>query len=223
MLLRNKYIGTIINNRRWMRLIRKQDKTCEIKSKMANIPKLCKHLVFHGNRKLRASGCKYNLMATLLSHTPLGPFRTAKAVTIASKIAGKEFKTGMSESRLDRFIQKGASKMVYIYRFEDAHVTNRVIWSDSKGNNHPGFLPMMNKERGCMRFCVTEPEQEGRTVLPSRWGKTNKTNKTNKRASPRPASYPTIPRIQAKVDARLRIEASRFIGPHPLICDLTLD
>lgn len=220
-----KYVGTILNNRRWMRRIKKGRKTCEIKPRLTKLKKKCQYLVMRGNKKVQAGGCKYYLIARLLSRVPLGPFRSAKDVTEASKIGGQEFKTGMSEKRLDAFIQKSVSKEVFIYRFENARVSNGVVWDNRKGNNNPGFLSMFNKEKNCVRFTVRESGEEevpraqaqsGASVLPSRWT----IPKQQKAAG---AAKLRIPKIQSRVEARLSLEAARFVGPVHNCIDLSLD
>jgi hypothetical protein len=191
----NRYIGTIIDRMRWMRLIRQHHKTCEIKSRRVVIPKSCKHMVFHANKKLRAGGFTHHLIARLLTHTPLGPFSTAKAVMDASRIYGSEFKTGMSEESLDRFIQRNASKEVYIYRFEEARVSHSVVWSNRPGNNNAGFLPMFNRKAQRVRFTVLEPAPDtgaGTPTLPPRWRPL--------RALPPGQRLPPIPRLPTHYD-----------------------
>jgi hypothetical protein len=151
------YMTTILNRRRWMRLIRKGLKTCEIKSRRVVLPPGCKYLLFRGSvREVLSKGCRHFLVARLLTTTPLGPFRSGAEVLKASAVAGQEFKTGMSERELDRFIASKKSKAAWVYRFEEVRVCQdgAIEWSDRKNSGNCGFLSAYDKKRECVRFRV---------------------------------------------------------------------
>ena len=163
-----RFMGTILNRRRYMRLIRKHLKTCELKPRKVKLDGLCEFLVFHMSKECRAKGCGYHVIGRLLEQTPLGPFRTGAEVLEASTKIGQEFKTGMDAGELDAFIKEKRSGEVYVYRFESATVTDAVEWDNRPGNNNSGFLPAYNSTRGCVRFSVAgEPELSGSAAVDS--------------------------------------------------------
>jgi hypothetical protein len=164
-----RFMGTILNRRRYMRLIREHLKTCELKPRKVKLDGLCEFLVFHMSKECRAKGCGYHVIGRLLEQTPLGPFRTGAEVLEASTKIGQEFKTGMGAAELDAFIKEKRSGEVYVYRFESATVTDAVEWDNRPGNNNSGFLPAYNSTRGCVRFSVAgepvlSPECSGSPV-----------------------------------------------------------
>ena len=151
------YRVTILNRRKYMRLIRLRLKTCEMKPRKFDLTG-CKYLVMRGNKKdVISRGCRHYLMARLLDTKPLGPFRSGAEVLRASTIAGQEFKTGMTKLELDRFISAQADKCVWVHRFEDARVCpeGAVEWAGGKHNlGNCGYLSAWNKTHGCVRFKV---------------------------------------------------------------------
>jgi hypothetical protein len=163
-----RFTGTILKRRRYMRLIRKHLKTCEIKPRKVKLDDGCEFLVFHMNQTCRNKGCSYHVIARLLEQTPLGPFKTGAEVLEASTKNGQEFKTGMDEAELDAFIGEQRSGQVYVYRFESATVTDAVEWDNSPGNNNSGFLPSYNSTRGCVRFSVACPDGGDPVLSPER-------------------------------------------------------
>ena len=151
-----RFIGTILNRRRYMRLIRLRLKTCELKGRRTMLDDACEYLVFHMAKPCREKGCRYHIIARLLDKAPLGPFESGAEVLAASKAIGLDFGTGMSEVELDAFIAGQSSQEVFVYRFEDATVTDTVEWDDRPGNNNSGFLPAYNSARRRVRFSVRE-------------------------------------------------------------------
>lgn len=151
------YRATILDRRKYMRLIRLRLKTCEMKSTKIDLTG-CKYLVMRGNKKdVISKGCRHYLMARLLNEKPLGPFRSGAEVLRASSIAGQEFKTGMTAREIDEFISSKASKCVWVHRFEDAKVCpdGAIEWAEGDHNNgNCGYLPAWNKKHGCVRFKV---------------------------------------------------------------------
>lgn len=147
-------VGTILNRRWFMRLIRLRLKTCEMKGRRTVLDAACEFLVFHMSKPCREKGCRYHIVARLIERAPLGPFRSGAEVLAAGGRTGYEFKTGMNEAELDAFIANQSSGEVWVYRFEDAMVTDAVEWDDRPGNNNSGFLPAYNGTRRRMRFRV---------------------------------------------------------------------
>jgi len=151
------YMTTILNRRKWMRLIRKGLKTCEIKSTRVILPPGCKYLLFRGSvREVISKGCRHFLVVRLLTSAPLGPFRSGAEMLAASTVAGQEFKTGMNEEELDKFISSKASRTAWVYRFEAVRVCrdDAIEWSDRKNSGNCGFLSAYNKKHKCVRFRV---------------------------------------------------------------------
>lgn len=154
-----EYMLTIVNRRRYMRLIRKGLKTCEIKARRVVLADECKYLIVKGNKKdVCSKGCTHFLVVKLLSTVPLGPYRTGAEIIAASNVAGQEFKTGMSEQALDRFIRGKKKGEVWVYRFEQAISCGADVieWSDVPGNGNTGFLSSHNQTTGGVRFKVLQ-------------------------------------------------------------------
>ena len=152
-----EYMLTIVNRRKYMRLIRKKLKTCEIKPRAVTLPDGCKYLIVKGNKKdVQSKGCAHFLVVKLLNNVPLGPFKTGAEILAASRVEGQEFKTGMSEHALDRFIRSKRGGKVWVYRFEQAVACGADVieWNDMPRNGNTGFLPPYNREGDCVRFEV---------------------------------------------------------------------
>ena len=145
------YAATILN-KEYMRLIRKHLKTCEMKGRKLEIRVVCKYLILKTNREGRDSGLDYYMIARLIDHIPIGPYKTGAEVLAAAETEG--FKTGMDEAELDAFIDAQSSKKVWVYRFEHATVTNDVVWDNRNGNNNCGYLYSYNETWRRVRFTV---------------------------------------------------------------------
>jgi hypothetical protein len=143
-----RFMATILNRRKYLKLIKDGDKNCEIKPKKLKIPPHVTHLLMCGNSFVRKVYGKY-LVARLRDRRALGPFYTGKDLLKKSN----KFKTGMSEAELDQFIQSKSSKKVYVYRFCDVRETQDVDWHHCQQNNNAGFL-LPTRTDGTVRYSV---------------------------------------------------------------------
>jgi hypothetical protein len=152
-----EYAATILK-KQYMRLIRKHLKTCEIKGRKLTIRVVCRCLVLKMNKEGRDGGLDYYMIANLIDHIPIGPYKTGAQVLAAAETGG--FKTGMDEAELDAFIAEQSSKEVWVHRFNSATVTDAVKWDNRPGNNNCGYLYSYNETSRRVRFSVADGSTE---------------------------------------------------------------
>ena len=153
----HQFIANILNRKRYLDLIRKGKKTCEIKSQRLKVPRRATHLLMCGNKAVRKL-CREYWVARLMDRKALGPFFSGKEILEATVVKGKEFKTGMGEPELDEFIASKNSKRAYVYRFCDVREARDVTWEHCAANTNTGFLRPTMKD-GSVRFDVRIEEE----------------------------------------------------------------
>ena len=153
----HQFIANILNRKRYLDLIRKGKKTCEIKSQRLKVPRRATHLLMCGNKAVRKL-CREYWVARLMDRKALGPFFSGKEILEATVVKGKEFKTGMGETELDEFIASKNSKRAYVYRFRDVREARDVTWEHCAANTNTGFLRPTMKD-GSVRFDVRIEEE----------------------------------------------------------------